>query len=250
MANTVINFVDSRAYNTYKGFPEMTNGELYYIARREAINDEETTKREKLTRTMVKIVPVVDSVLAVSKKTTGNELLLAGSMASSMGTFGGRLLSWGALFFGMDILSKGTDKIISKSDKLSEINDNNPLLKGLLDVGLMMGAYRAAGKVVSNVGQSLSEVTRDEFVNNAKTISQKIDNSFISKKFYEPVVSTITKFTAKYPKIVSSVKAIQPYLIPGLIIASVVRFLLIDPLAFEKKVDGKFKSLQAKVSDS
>ena len=240
MTNMVSSIITpSYAKQGLEHFSQMSSDEMINIAQIQAMNDEKSRKNQELTRNLVKAVPVIDSMLAVSQK---NTILgaLGSSLSGNLLTFGGRLASWGLFLGCLNLATKGMDKLTSKSETLSDMREKHPIFDfGALFIACIFGR-KAAGEVVKKLPKRIKEKAIDEITN----IRWAVDSSKISKKIYKPMMEKLAVFLGKHPKSTAIFKKATPYVVPALIVGSLVKSAVIDPIIINKKVKENFIGLK------
>ncbi len=248
MPITAIKTTDTTYNNPYKEFTDTDNIQLYYIAANQAINDNDTQKRNNFTKNLLRIIPVVDSFVAVSQKKQMQGLGAVSTMTSAAGTFGARMLSWGALYLGSGWIFKAVNKLIDKSDTLSKMTDKQPVLEDAIDIAAVYGTYSLARKFASSAKKLVPESVTSLFSDYSEKIAKSINSSNFSKKIYNPLINRITKESAARPQLTSFVKKAQSFAVPTLIFASIVKSLLVDPIALNKKIKGNYHELKKNIA--
>lgn len=226
-------------------FINLSDEEVLCLAQKQASCDKKTREQEDTTRTLIKAVPIVDSMLAVSqKKITLMGLAEAGSLATSLGIFCSRLASWGLLFGAFDLTLKMTDKLTKKSKTLSDMKENHPIAKSLLDLAVILAVYKNGRKAFNYAIKSMPPSLRNKGVEFLSSLKYSIDSSNIAKKIYKPTLDKLLKTSGKHPELMAKVRALQPLVLPAMLIASFVKLVLIDPFTYSKKVANNYINIK------
>lgn len=244
MVNMVSSFITpSYAKQGLEQFSQMSNAEMLNIAQAQAINDEKSRKNEDMTRNLIKAVPVVDSMLAVSQKNTVLGAL-GSSLSGNLGTFAGRLASWGILLGGFDVISKGIDKLTAKSKTLSDIQEKHPLTKSILDLSALFGIYSLGKKAVVGAVKNLPTGVKDRAISEMTNVRIALDSSKLSQNIYKPMMEKLGVFLGKHQNTTAMFKKASPYIVPAMIIGSLFKSAVIDPIIINKKVKENFIGLK------
>ncbi|MDD3237923.1 MAG: hypothetical protein PHV37_07500 [Candidatus Gastranaerophilales bacterium] len=206
--------IDMQADNTKKQQPSVLHREY---------------KNNQASNTALKVIPVVDSFIAAGQTTS--KLGAAGitSLGAGMGSFAARMTSWGVFFGVFNLLSKGIDKITAKSPKLQQMQQEHPVAKSLVDLTALFGAYEVGRSIVAKAVKALPEGVKDKTVAKLSKLQAGIDSSKIAQKVFNPLVEKAGKFAANHQGIAKTVKAVTPWIVPAMIIASLAKPINIAP---------------------
>lgn len=244
-----INAVNSAAVPTSpKGkleyFANLKDDELLYLAQNQAFYDGKTRKQNNSTRSLIKTVPVVDSMMAVSEKSKAAGIVGLGALSTSLSAFAGRLSSWVLLFGGLDVVDKLYDKAVKKSDTLAEIDEKHPMTKLLTELGVVVTASVLGKKYKNNLLNLIPKSIKTGGIKKFNSLKTMIDSSKIAKNIYEPMIKKLSIGASKYPKLVANIKSLKPLILPAMILGAIIKASIIDPLKYNQKVANNFIALK------
>lgn len=225
-------------------FANLKDNELLYLAQNQALLDRKTRKQQSTTRTLIKTVPVVDSVMAVSDKSKAMGLVGLGSLSTSLAAFAGRLTSWALFFGGFALADKLYAKAADKSETISKVDEKHPIVRPLAELALVLGTYNAGRKYKSNLLNLIPASIKDTGIKKLNSLKDIINSSKIATNIYEPLLKRFSGSASKYPKLASNLKAFRPFVLPALIFGSLLKTAVIDPLRYSQKVANNYIALK------
>ena len=209
------------------------------LAREKAIQDEDTKRREQKTKTLIKIVPIIDSMIVASNRSP-LDIRKMPTLSAPVEAFSRRFISWCAIIGGFNLISNCVDKMTQKSPKLKEIKHEHPIQKTIGDVAVIFGLYEAGKYSLPKIYKNISASNKQKAVKTFQRIKKSLDSSFISKKIYEPLAKKLAKSSMNHSAISRLIKRIKPAVVPTMIATSIVKASIIDPIDLRNKTKSNY----------
>lgn len=191
---TNVRFSSDKDVEKAKAFVNMDDSQLRTLAYIKAQDKNEEKKSKKSIISTLYAIPLVDS-LSSGILTRGR----LGTRATATATTAAR---WGVALAVLGGYNAAKNAVVSRSEKLQNFEQNNPVISLLADVGVLMGALSLGTKGATKLGLKAlgkaPKLTETLFIGlqNTKRI---INKSMLNKKALPFIMKNVAKLEKKAP---------------------------------------------------
>lgn len=213
---------------------DMDDKQIKYLAAWKTA--EEQPKRKNPLKSLLITLPLVDTVSKFIMKNGGTQSIIVndfsskvstivheiipGSLSQKMSAAGHTAMKWGGVLLVLGAYNSIKNAIVSRSEKLQNIESKHPVLSMFADIGLFLGSLSLAEKGANKVAEKILKKTPKL----VETMGEKV---FSAKKWLDKTYVN-TKVLPKISKLVEKVGKKAPLLaIAGLMAVATAPYIVI-----------------------
>ncbi|HNW26428.1 MAG TPA: hypothetical protein PKI94_06530 [Candidatus Gastranaerophilaceae bacterium] len=145
---------------------------------------------------------VHDGNINIHNRTYEKFKILPGSLSKKMSAAGHAAMKWGGVLLVLGIYNSIKDAVVSKSEKLQNIEKNHPFASMLADIGLFLGSLSLAEKGANKIAEKMVIKTPDLLEKVGKKVSSAkvwLDKTSINTKVLPKVSELFGRLSKKSP---------------------------------------------------
>ena len=221
-----------------KAFVNMKDSQLKTLAYVTA-HDKKTEKRTRKSITSTLYALPIAASLSSGILTKGELGTKAIATAKSAG-------SWGFALLTLGVFNAAKNAVVSRSEKLQNFEQNNPIVSTLADVGLFLGALSLGNKGAKRVAAKVFEKAPNfvaKMFTKLENAEKAINKTILNTKFLPSIKNNIAKLENKAPWAVHAGTAVVANSVLILFLAGLIRGNS-DAKQAKKNVEQNYKALK------